>query len=336
MPRRSGSAKRSPKWVQERQLGERGKEGTVYLVRAGGRGPVHAMKKFKATKSAAKVAKEADFQARAAAVDAAPAVVDVPSGKPPSIVMERMERTSVEVCTAQDGALTEAQQWSILALYEALDGIQVLHNDANPLNLMCRTAGSGEEQWRLIDYGFAKNQTSKHCANPNLNMSLRLLLNSTMGLVTRRALTQPPAVLLAALEQQSHHPVGVGLRSGSPKTRRPKTRTRRPALTRRARHPAKRSLAAKTRRSRRTIWRAGGGGGESPSLFERLKRASTSAWRAAHADFSKRSPAAPAYPEQPKCPRSFAQKLMEDYTMLRKNRENYLDFHMPEGGEAGR
>ena len=101
---------------------------------------MYAMKEFKATKSAAKVAKEADFQAQAAAVDAAPAVVAVPGGKPPSIVMECMDRTAVEVCRAQGGSLTDAQQWKILALYEALDGIRVLHNDANPLNLMSRRA----------------------------------------------------------------------------------------------------------------------------------------------------------------------------------------------------
>ena len=182
---------------------------------------MYAMKEFKATKSAAKVAKEADFQAQAAAVDAAPAVVAVPGGKPPSIVMECMDRTAVEVCRAQGGSLTDAQQWKILALYEALDGIRVLHNDANPLNLMCRrapgaaaaaTASADEEheQWRLIDYGFAKKQTSKHRENPNLNMSLKLLLRSTMGLMTRGALTAPPAILLAALEQESHRPTGVG------------------------------------------------------------------------------------------------------------------------------
>ena len=183
---------------------------------------MYAMKEFKATKSAAKVAKEADFQAQAAAVDAAPAVVAVPGGKPPSIVMECMDRTAVEVCRAQGGSLTDAQQWKILALYEALDGIRVLHNDANPLNLMSRrapgaaaaTAAAGadeeHEQWRLIDYGFAKKQTPKHRENPNLNMSLKLLLRSTMGLMTRGALTAPPAILLAALEQESHRPTGVG------------------------------------------------------------------------------------------------------------------------------
>ena len=248
----SGAKAKSPKWAKERQLGEKGKEGAVYLVgkqhrrsfvviggrahpsrfshqpapclqvRDGGKGPMYAMKEFKATKSAAKVAKEADFQAQAAAVDAAPAVVAVPGGKPPSIVMECMDRTAVEVCRAQGGSLTDAQQWKILALYEALDGIRVLHNDANPLNLMSRrapgaaaaTAAAGadeeHEQWRLIDYGFAKKQTPKHRENPNLNMSLKLLLRSTMGLMTRGALTAPPAILLAALEQESHRPTGVG------------------------------------------------------------------------------------------------------------------------------
>lgn len=52
--------------------------------------------------------------------------------------------------------MTDDQQRNIVNLYHKLDSVAVRHNDANPLNLMCRAKkGAVPERWFLIDYGFS-------------------------------------------------------------------------------------------------------------------------------------------------------------------------------------
>ena len=97
------------------------------------------------------------------------------------------------------GSLTDKQQKDILNLYQKLDNNGLLHNDANPLNLMIK----GNE-WKLIDYVFFKKITKKHGQYPNLNISLNLLLNSMNGLITRKYLIESPLILLNALENKCY------------------------------------------------------------------------------------------------------------------------------------
>ena len=186
------------------QLGEAGKEGTVILVRRkgaakGAADEFAAMKVFKKSKSAKMVVKEAEFQRKAALAGAAPAVLAVIRKAPPRIVMERMDRTVLDVLHDQKGMLTDAQQRAILRLYALLDGVGVLHNDSNPANLMVRGHGNSEE-WRLIDFGFSKNTQKAHGTSPNMRLSLRFLLNGRLGLIARSRLTTPPTLLLEALQ----------------------------------------------------------------------------------------------------------------------------------------
>ena len=98
-------------------------------------------------------------------------------------------------------------------VYERLDGAGVLHNDSNPLNLMVR----GTNEWRMVDFGFSKKIDKKrHKENPNLRMSLQTLLHSgTRGLINTHKITVPPALLLAALEQNKHRPVMPGKKQSS-------------------------------------------------------------------------------------------------------------------------
>lgn len=174
----------------------KGKEGTVYLVTIDG--VDYARKEFKSTKSFKRIQREATFQAEAAAVGVAPVVISVDKS-PPSITMDKMKETVIDVIKNQNGKLDGEQQLKILSLYRRLDEIGILHNDSNPLNLM--TDG---ENWKLIDYGFTKKKTKKHGDNPNLNISLKLLLHSTMGLITRKLLVEEPTILLNALKNKDY------------------------------------------------------------------------------------------------------------------------------------
>ena len=143
-------------WKPVGRSGEVGKEGEVFLVRReGGDQTVFALKQFKPKKSIAAVHKEARLQAQAAATGAAPRVVAVLETKPPVIVMERMDRTIMDVCKAQGNKLTAKQQWRILCAVERLEKSGVVHNDSNPLNLMIEGKGP-DGQWRFVDFGMAK------------------------------------------------------------------------------------------------------------------------------------------------------------------------------------
>jgi tRNA A-37 threonylcarbamoyl transferase component Bud32 len=183
------------------QLGKTGKEGTVYLEKyiVDGKETDCAKKVFKSGKSVNRVQREAKFQNDAASYDVAPKIYNIDLSNPPSITMEKMDKTIIEILKEQNGSLTDKQQKDILNLYQKLDNNGLLHNDANPLNLMIK----GNE-WKLIDYGFSKKITKKHGQYPNLNISLNLLLNSMNGLITRKYLIESPLILLNALENKCY------------------------------------------------------------------------------------------------------------------------------------
>ena len=179
-----------------KQLGKTGKEGTVYLVKIDD--IEYAQKTFKKTKSVTNIKREVDFQIKAAEVNVAPKVIDV-NLKNKSITMEKMDKTVLEVLKDQDGVLTDDQQRKILKLYKKLDKIGILHNDANPLNLMIK----GDE-WRLIDYGMTKKIGKTHKENPNLTICLRFLLNSVRGINNKKHMKISPKILLDALAKKKY------------------------------------------------------------------------------------------------------------------------------------
>ena len=192
-------------WEKVGRSGEVGKEGEVFLVRRRGReGQVYAFKKFKKTKSEAAIAREARFQAAAAEYGAAPKVIEVVQGNPRGIVMDAMEKTLPDVCKAQGGMLTPAQQWGILCAYERMSKSGVLHNDSNPLNMMVDSGG----QWRFVDFGMAK-AAKKSGPDANLSNGLRFLLNGAKGIL-KRGLCGSAEILQAAYEQGTYSPKGVG------------------------------------------------------------------------------------------------------------------------------
>ena len=190
------------------QLGNTGKEGSVFLVREmfGGVELQCVKKVFKKSKSHKMVQKEASYQFHASQVGVAPDVISVDLSTPPSITMYKMDRTIIDVIEEQNGILTEDQQTQILSLYQRLDEIGLLHNDSNPLNIMigcdgeCCSGICPSPVWKLIDYGMSKKITKKHGTCPNVKISLKLMLYSTKGIITRGLLKTPPTILINALE----------------------------------------------------------------------------------------------------------------------------------------
>lgn len=157
-----------------KQLGEKGKEGTSFLVEVAD-GTQYAMKTFRPQKSVATLTREAELQKKGATEGISPEVIDVDLvGK--AIVMEKLDRHLVDVMRKNNG-LSEQYQRQIIGIYKKLDSVGVFHGDANLLNYMLK----GRKLY-IIDYGMARAITPSLVAKlgtdtPNLNiMTLGLVL----------------------------------------------------------------------------------------------------------------------------------------------------------------
>lgn len=140
------------KYSRHKQLGEKGKEGTTYLV-TDHSGKEYAMKTFRKGKSSSKLYNEYSLQKKAGKAGVAPRVHDYDTvGK--WILMEKMDSHLYEYLNKSQGILTKKQQERLLEIFRKLDEINVFHNDANLCNYMIK---NGEIY--LIDYGFAKEIT---------------------------------------------------------------------------------------------------------------------------------------------------------------------------------
>jgi predicted Ser/Thr protein kinase len=138
------------KYTRKHQLGEKGKEGTTFLV-VDKKGKEYAMKTFRKSKSSNTLTREYQLQKKASKEKIAPKVYDYDTvGK--WIVMQKMDSHLFENITALD----EDQQKSIIRIFKKLDKVGVFHNDANIINFMVRKG-----RIYLIDYGFAKEITPK-------------------------------------------------------------------------------------------------------------------------------------------------------------------------------
>jgi len=158
------------KYTRIRQLGNKGKEGTTYLVRDN-KDREFAMKTFRKTKSSNTLKNEYYLQKQAAKAGIAPRVVEYDSVSK-YIVMERMDMHLADVMKKQKGNLLRGQQYQIIEIYEKLDKVGVFHADSNILNYMIK----GKNIY-LIDYGFAKEITPRLCKKlgtdtPNMRMML--------------------------------------------------------------------------------------------------------------------------------------------------------------------
>lgn len=169
------------------QLGKRGKEGTVYQVRRKRDGKIYAMKIFKSRKSAKMLAREIEAQIQASEIGVAPKVIDYDLEEK-YIVMKMLDKTLVQLLQEQNGRLSATHQRAILDLYHRLDEIGLVHNDANPLNIMLDRRG----RFYLIDYGFAKPASDarfKKYQHPNMQLMPLGLLNWLKDKIPTRSWT---------------------------------------------------------------------------------------------------------------------------------------------------
>ena len=157
-----------------RQLGEKGKEGTTFLVEMDN-GKQYAMKTFRSQKSVNTLTREANLQKKGAFEGISPKIIDVDLvGK--SIVMEKLDRHLVDVMKKHDG-LSVSHQRQIVGIYKKLDSVGVFHGDANLLNYVLK----GRKLY-IIDYGMAREITPALVSKlgtttPNMNiMTLGLVL----------------------------------------------------------------------------------------------------------------------------------------------------------------
>ena len=163
------------KYTRIRQLGNKGKEGTTYLVRDK-RDKEFAMKTFRKTKSSNTLKNEYNLQKKAASVGIAPRVVEYDSISK-YIVMERMECHLVEILSKNKARLSRIYQYQILDIFEKLDEVKVFHGDSNILNYMIKNG-----KVYIIDFGFSREINDRlvkklGTSTPNTNiMTLGLIL----------------------------------------------------------------------------------------------------------------------------------------------------------------
>jgi predicted Ser/Thr protein kinase len=158
------------RYTKVRQLGNRGKEGTTYLV-TDEKGQELAMKTFRKTKSSATLKKEYKLQKKGGKAGVSPRVYGYDQVSK-YIVMDVMDRHLLDVMRDQKGVLRKYQQKRILDIYHKLDEIGVFHGDANLANYMLK----GREIY-IIDYGFAKPIDDRLCRKlgtktPNADLML--------------------------------------------------------------------------------------------------------------------------------------------------------------------
>jgi tRNA A-37 threonylcarbamoyl transferase component Bud32 len=136
------------KYTKDKQLGDKGKEGTTYLVKT--EGHEYAMKTFRKKKSSKTLLNEAELQKLASTSGVAPEVIDIDTVSK-YIVMEKMDRHLIDSMKKQNGNLNKTQQKQIIKIFQKLDCIGVFHGDSNILNYMYK----GRKLY-IIDFGMAK------------------------------------------------------------------------------------------------------------------------------------------------------------------------------------
>jgi len=163
------------KYTRIRQLGNKGKEGTTYLV-VDKKGREFAMKTFRKTKSSNMLKTEYALQKKAASVGISPRVVEYDSISK-YIVMEKMDCHLVEILKKNKTRLSRNYQYQILEIFEKLDEVKVFHGDSNILNYMIK-----DGKVYIIDFGFSKEISDRlvkklGTSTPNSNiMTLGLIL----------------------------------------------------------------------------------------------------------------------------------------------------------------
>ena len=159
------------KYRRLRQLGNKGKEGTTYLI-VDEKGSEFAMKTFRKAKSSSTLKREYKFLKKAGKAGISPSVYSHDTVSK-YIIMDVMEKHLVDaIMTEQKGVLYRYQQLQVLQIFRTLDELKIFHGDANLTNYMLK----GKKIY-IIDFGFAREITDKLCKklgteNPNSELML--------------------------------------------------------------------------------------------------------------------------------------------------------------------
>ena len=167
------------------QLGEKGKEGTTFLV-SDKFGSEYAMKTFRKNKSSVKLLEEIELQRACSNLKISPKIVDYDLEEK-FVVMEKMDCHLLDKMKLVGGLITENQQRQLLDIFKKLDKAKVFQGDANILNYMIR----GDRIY-IIDFGFASyidDKLIKKVKSVKPNQELMLL-----GLILKlKDINCPPA-----------------------------------------------------------------------------------------------------------------------------------------------
>ncbi len=196
------------KYTRISQLGEKGKEGTVYLVRDSA-GHEYALKQFAKTKSERTLEKEAALLGKAAEFGIAPKLVKYDTAES-YIVMEKLEKSLFDVMKESNGKLSKALQREMVNIFKVLDRIQIFHADPSPLNFMLDASG----KLRIIDFGFAKHidaKLQKEHGTTDVNMKFM-----PIGFILKMKDLMPPSafpVLLMYVNETDRALLGVPVKA---------------------------------------------------------------------------------------------------------------------------
>ena len=138
------------RYTKIQQLGSKGKEGTVFLVKDS-KNKTYAMKEFAKTKSSKNIEKEAILLKKASEFGLSPRMIAYDTVHN-YIVMEKMEKSLFDHIKETKGKLSVKIQKEMINIFKKLDKIQIFHADPSPLNFMFDREGG----LKIIDFGFAK------------------------------------------------------------------------------------------------------------------------------------------------------------------------------------
>ena len=151
------------------ELGHKGKEGRTYLVR-NEKNREYAMKTFSRRKSSARIIREVSLQRKASNMGVSPSIIEYNLDNK-FIVMEKLEKTLLDILKRQKGKLTIKQQRRIMEIFQLLDQAKVFHADPSPLNFM-----ENNKQLYIIDFGMAKDIDKRvirtHGETPNMKLGV--------------------------------------------------------------------------------------------------------------------------------------------------------------------
>lgn len=131
-----------------RQIGNTGKDGTVYLTMKNNN--EYAMKTFNKQTKKKNIDNEIKYQQIASNIGVAPKIIDSNSSEK-YIVMEKMNSHIVDYITSKKGFLSKKYQLRLIEIFKKLDDSKIFQSDPNILNYMLKN-----NRLYMIDFGMCK------------------------------------------------------------------------------------------------------------------------------------------------------------------------------------